>query len=79
MLGSATPSMESYRTAQTRENTALLELPERAETSQDACRMRVVDMRESARKGGGIPNLLPQAQRGDYLSAWSAASRRFSS
>ncbi len=58
VLGSATPSMESYYNCQ-RGKYRLLDLPERADNAKMP-RMRVVDMRDAARKGGGIPIFSPQ-------------------
>ncbi len=58
VLGSATPSMESYYNCH-RGKYALLEMPERADNAKMP-RIRVVDMREVARKSGGIPIFSPQ-------------------
>ena len=58
VLGSATPSLESYYNCK-RGKYALLELPERVD-NQKMPRVRVVDMRESARKEKGVPIFSPQ-------------------
>jgi primosomal protein N' (replication factor Y) len=53
VLGSATPSLESYYNCKKGKYT-LLELPERVD-NQKMPRVRVVDMRQAARGGKGIP------------------------
>lgn len=53
VLGSATPSLESYYNAQ-KGKYALLELPVRADDKKMPI-VRVVDMRSEARRGKGIP------------------------
>jgi primosomal protein N' (replication factor Y) len=53
VLGSATPSLESYYNAQ-RGKYTLLELPERVD-DQKLPRVRVIDMRQAMRKGKSIP------------------------
>lgn len=53
VLGSATPSLESYYNAQKGKYT-LLQLPTRADDKKMP-RVRVVDMRSEARRGKGIP------------------------
>ena len=58
VLGSATPSLESYYNCR-RGKYTLLELPERADNARMP-HVRVVDMRQSVRKGGGIPIFSPQ-------------------
>ena len=58
VLGSATPSLESYYNCR-RGKYTLLELPERADNARMP-HVRVVDMRQSARRGGGIPIFSPQ-------------------
>src|ERR1044071_488484 len=58
VLGSATPSMESYHNVQKGKYT-LLELPERVD-NQKMPYVRVVDMRQAARRGQGIPVFSPQ-------------------
>src|SRR5438477_9182537 len=58
VLGSATPSLESYYNCR-RGKYTLLELPERADNARLPY-VRVVDMRQSTRKGGGIPIFSPQ-------------------
>ncbi|HEU6449614.1 MAG TPA: primosomal protein N' [Verrucomicrobiae bacterium] len=58
VLGSATPSLESYHNAKRRKY-ALLELPERVD-DQKMPRVRVVDMRQAAAKEKGAPIFSPQ-------------------
>jgi primosomal protein N' (replication factor Y) len=58
VLGSATPSLESYYNCQQGKYT-LLELPERVD-HQKMPRVRVVDMRQAARAGKGPPIFSPQ-------------------
>jgi len=58
VLGSATPSMESFHNCHKGKYT-LLELPERADDKKMPV-VRVVDMRQSLRKGRGIPIFSPQ-------------------
>ena len=58
VLGSATPSMESYYNCG-RGKYALLRLPERADDARMPV-VRIVDMRQTMRKGKGIPILSPQ-------------------
>jgi primosomal protein N' (replication factor Y) (superfamily II helicase) len=53
VLGSATPSLESYYNCR-KGKYALLELPERVD-DQKMPRVRVVDMRQAARKEKGVP------------------------
>jgi len=53
VLGSATPSLESYHNCKKGKYT-LLELPERVD-NQKMPHVRVVDMRQAARAGKGIP------------------------
>jgi primosomal protein N' (replication factor Y) len=57
VLGSATPSLESFYNCQ-QQKYALLELPERADDKKMPL-VRVVDMRQAMRKGG-IPIFSPQ-------------------
>jgi primosomal protein N' (replication factor Y) len=58
VLGSATPSLESYYNCK-RGKFALLELPERVD-DQKMPHVRVVDMRQTAHKEKGIPIFSPQ-------------------
>src|SRR6202142_2926094 len=58
VLGSATPSMESYYNCKKGKYT-LLELPERVD-DQKMPHVRVVDMRQAAHKEKGIPIFSPQ-------------------
>ena len=58
VLGSATPSLESFHNCK-RGKYALLELPERADDAKMPL-VRVVDMRQTARKEKGIPIFSPQ-------------------
>jgi primosomal protein N' (replication factor Y) len=58
VLGSATPSLESYYNCQSGKYT-LLELPERVD-DQKMPRVRVVDMRQAAHQEKGIPIFSPQ-------------------
>ena len=58
VLGSATPSMESYYNCQKGKYT-LLSLPERVD-NQKMPHVRVVDMRQAARGGKGPPMFSPQ-------------------
>ncbi len=58
VLGSATPSLESYYNCKKGKFT-LLELPERVD-NQKMPRVRVVDMRQTARAGKGPPMFSPQ-------------------
>ena len=58
VLGSATPSLESYYNCQ-RGKFGLLELPERVD-DQKMPHVRVVDMRQSVRDGKGPPLFSPQ-------------------
>jgi primosomal protein N' (replication factor Y) len=58
VLGSATPSLESFHNCQKGKYT-LLELPQRVD-DQKMPRVRVVDMRQSVRDGKGPPVFSPQ-------------------
>jgi primosomal protein N' (replication factor Y) len=58
VLGSATPSLESFHNCK-RGKYALLEMPERADNAKMPL-VRVVDMRQTARKEKGIPIFSPQ-------------------
>jgi len=58
LLGSATPSLESYYNGKKGKYT-LLELPERVD-NQKMPRVRVVDMRQAGRAGKGPPIFSPQ-------------------
>ena len=58
VLGSATPSMESYYNCG-RGKYSLLEMPERADDKKMPA-VRVIDMRQSMRRGKGVPVLSPQ-------------------
>ena len=58
VLGSATPSLESFYNCK-KGKYALLELPERADNAKMPL-VRVVDMRQTARKEKGIPIFSPQ-------------------
>jgi primosomal protein N' (replication factor Y) (superfamily II helicase) len=58
VLGSATPSLESYHNCKKGKYT-LLELPERVD-NQKMPHVRVVDMRQAARAGKGPPMFSPQ-------------------
>ena len=58
VLGSATPSMESFYNCG-RGKYTLLEMPERVDNVKMPA-VRVVDMRQSARRGKGIPIFTPQ-------------------
>jgi len=58
VLGSATPSLESYYNCKTGKYT-LLELPERVD-NQKMPHVRVVDMRQAAHQEKGIPIFSPQ-------------------
>jgi primosomal protein N' (replication factor Y) (superfamily II helicase) len=58
VLGSATPSLESFFNCRAGKY-SLLELPERVD-DQKMPQVRIVDMRQSARKEKGIPILSPQ-------------------
>lgn len=58
VLGSATPSLESYFNCRSGKYT-LLELPDRVD-DQKLPEVRVVDMRQAARKEKGIPIFSPQ-------------------
>jgi len=58
VLGSATPSMESFYNCRHGKFT-LLELPERVD-DQKMPRVRVVDMRQAKRDGKGVPIFSPQ-------------------
>jgi primosomal protein N' (replication factor Y) len=58
VLGSATPSLESYYNCKSGKYT-LLELPERVD-NQKLPRVRVVDMRQAAHQEKGIPIFSPQ-------------------
>ena len=58
VLGSATPSLESYHNCR-RGKYRLLELPDRADDKKMPI-VRVVDMRQTARGGKGIPVFSPQ-------------------
>ncbi|HLH52030.1 MAG TPA: primosomal protein N' [Verrucomicrobiae bacterium] len=62
LLGSATPSLESYYNCQTGKY-RLLELPERADDKKMPV-VRVVDMRETMRRGKSIPIFSPQLKEG---------------
>jgi primosomal protein N' (replication factor Y) (superfamily II helicase) len=58
VLGSATPSLESYHNCK-KGKYALLELPERVD-NQKMPHVRVVDMRQTAHKEKGLPIFSPQ-------------------
>jgi len=58
VLGSATPSLESYHNCK-RGKYTLIELPERADNAKMP-HVRVVDMRQAFRQGGGTPIFSPQ-------------------
>ena len=58
LLGSATPCLESYYNCKKGKYT-LLELPERADDKQMPL-VRIVDMRQTIRRGKGIPIFSPQ-------------------
>ena len=58
VLGSATPSLESYYNCKQGKYT-LLELPERADNARMP-HIRVVDLRQASHKGGGPPIFSPQ-------------------
>ena len=58
VLGSATPSLESYYNCGKRKYT-LLQLPERADDKKMPV-VRIVDMRQTVRTGKGIPIFSPQ-------------------
>jgi primosomal protein N' (replication factor Y) len=58
LLGSATPSLESFYNCQKGKYT-LLELPERADDKKMPV-VRIVDMRQTVRRGKGIPIFSPQ-------------------
>jgi primosomal protein N' (replication factor Y) len=58
VLGSATPSLESFHNCK-KGKYALLELPDRADNAKMPL-VRVVDMRQTARKEKGIPIFSPQ-------------------
>jgi primosomal protein N' (replication factor Y) len=58
VLGSATPSLETFHNC-VRKKYSLLELPERADDKKMPL-VRVVDMRQSARREKGIPIFSPQ-------------------
>jgi primosomal protein N' (replication factor Y) len=58
VLGSATPSLESYHNCEKGKYT-LLELPDRAD-DRKMPEVRIVDLRDSVRKGGGIPVISPR-------------------
>ncbi len=58
LLGSATPSLESFYNCQ-RGKYTLIELPERADDKKMPL-VRVVDMRQAARKEKGVPIFSPQ-------------------
>jgi len=58
VLGTATPSLESYHNCR-RGKYTLLELPERADNAKMPI-VRVVDMRQTARQEKGIPIFSPQ-------------------
>ena len=60
VLGSATPSLESYYNCQ-RGKYLLLQLPERADEKRMPV-VRIVDMRQTVRKGKGPPIFSPQLQ-----------------
>jgi len=62
VLGSATPSLESYYNC-TRHKYTLLDLPERADDKQMPL-VRIVDMRQAVRGGKGIPIFSPQLKEG---------------
>src|SRR5437762_2132207 len=62
VLGSATPSLESYHNA-SRGKYKLLEMPDRADDKKMPI-VRVVDMRQTLRKGKFIPIFSPQLQEG---------------
>jgi primosomal protein N' (replication factor Y) (superfamily II helicase) len=74
VLGSATPSLESYYNCKKGKYT-LLEMPERVDDQENAV-VRVVDMRQAARKEKGPPIFSPQLKEA-ISSGWNAASRRF--
>lgn len=58
VLGSATPSLESYHNCRQGKYT-LLELPERAD-NRKMPRVRIIDMRQAMRKGNSVPIFSPQ-------------------
>jgi primosomal protein N' (replication factor Y) len=58
VLGTATPSLESYHNCK-RGKYSLLELPERADDAKMPI-VRVVDMRQTARREKGVPIFSPQ-------------------
>jgi primosomal protein N' (replication factor Y) len=58
VLGSATPSMESYYNC-SRGKYTLLQIPERADNAKMPV-VRIVDMRQTMRQGKGIPIFSPQ-------------------
>src|SRR5258708_25408268 len=58
VLGSATPSLESFYNC-SRGKYTLIEMPERVDNIQMPL-VRVVDMRQSMRRGKGIPIFSPQ-------------------
>ena len=58
VLGSATPSLESFYNC-SRGKYTLLDMPERVDNIRMPL-VRVVDMRQSARKGGALPLFSPQ-------------------
>jgi primosomal protein N' (replication factor Y) len=58
VLGSATPSLESYYNCRSGKYT-LLELPERVD-NQKMPHVRIVDMRQAMRKGQSVPIFSPQ-------------------
>jgi len=62
VLGSATPSMESYYNC-VRGKYHLLDMPERADDKKMPL-VRVVDMRDAARKEKGLPIFSPQLHEG---------------
>ncbi len=67
VLGSATPSMESFYNCQ-RGKFTLLELPERVD-DQKMPHVRVVDMRQATRDGKGPPTVFAAAQGGHHAAA----------
>ncbi len=75
VLGSATPSLESYYNCK-RGKFTLLELPERVD-NQKMPHVRVVDMRQAAREGKGHADFFAATQGGHPRSGSNAASRRF--
>ena len=75
VLGSATPSLESYYNCKHGKYT-LLELPERVD-DQKMPHVRVVDMRQAARKEKGTADFFAATQGSHHATAGTQASRRF--